>query len=69
MTVSEARDYVGKEVEVHYSDRRGDECSAIAYLVDVQHIPMYGTSLLFDFGEVAISRVINMIDRTDRAAA
>lgn len=68
MTVSEAKAFVGKEVEVHYTDRRGDPCSAIAFLVDVQHVPMYGTSLLFDFGEVQIGRVVSMLDRKDKAA-
>lgn len=68
MTVSEARNFVGKEVEVHYSDRKGDACSALAFLVDVHHVPMYGTSLMFDFGDISIDRVTNLIDRSVEAA-
>jgi hypothetical protein len=68
MTVSEAKSFVGREVEVHYFDRHGDECSAIAFLVDVQHVPMYGTNLLFDFGEISLDRVRTLSNRDEAAA-
>lgn len=68
MTLSEAKSFIGKEVEVGYTDRHGNTQIATAFLVDVHHVPMYGTSLLFDFGDVGLDRVTTLRDN-GRAAA
>ena len=68
MTLPQAKDFVGSVVSVRYVDRNGFEQETVGYLMDVEYVPMYGTNLTFDFGDVGIEKVVALA-RTERKAA
>lgn len=69
MTVSEAKEFVGKTVFVEYVDRNGLPCSGSGKLYDVEYVPMYGSNLVFDFGDVPLDKVCLLTDEAVRKAA
>lgn len=69
MTVPEIKNFIGRTVAVNYHDRLGNPCEATGLLLEVAYIPMYGSNLVFDFGEVALDRVVELCDLSAEAAA
>lgn len=57
MSLTEARALVGQELAIEYTDRLGAIRTAKGRLLDVEYVPMYGSTLFFDFGEVSLERV------------
>ncbi|MCH8273223.1 MAG: hypothetical protein IH851_00335 [Armatimonadetes bacterium] len=69
MTLAEAKQHIGNRVEAEYTDRRGNVLTGFGELLDVEFVPMYGSSLVFDFGEVSLDRMVAMRDSPlDKAA-
>ena len=50
-------------------DRTGAPQEGFGKLVDLEYIPMYGTNLMFDFGDVALDKVTAIVPRADDIAA
>jgi len=69
MVISEAKPYVGTECEIVSYDRKGAEIREVALILDIQHIPMYGSSLITDCGEILLERVSDIFPYSNAAAA
>lgn len=69
MTVSEAKEFVGKRVVVEYVDRNGAPQNGAGVLYDVEYVPMYGSNLIFDFGDIPLEKVCLIADDPAREAA
>jgi hypothetical protein len=69
MDVHDAKAYIGKAVEVEYTDRLGRRASGSGTLLDVEYVPMYGSSLVLDFGEIGLERVVSLSEATRRKPA
>ncbi len=69
MTVSEAKDFVGKRVFVEYVDRNGSPCSDSGMLFDVEYVPMYGSNLVLDFGDIPLEKVCALVEESAKKAA
>jgi hypothetical protein len=68
MGISEARAHIGSRLSVRYLDRNGGINREKGVLLDVEYVPMYGSTLVFDFGEVALDRVVQLAAIDDQAA-
>lgn len=61
MTISEARSFIGSEVELSWRDRKGEELSATTRVYAADFVPLYGPCLLTDAGEIRLDRVVSCI--------
>lgn len=61
MTLAEAKKHVGQKVEVLYKDRLGNDYRKSGELLAVEYIPLYGTTLRFDFGEIGLEKTLTII--------
>lgn len=57
MTIPEARQYVGKNCWVRWTDRLGQEHSKPLQVEDLQFAPLYGAYIIGDTEEVRLDRV------------
>lgn len=69
MTLQEAKALIGKSVEAQYSDRHGNLASNRGLLLEIEYLPMYGSNLIFDFGEVGLDRLVSLGEAADKKAA
>lgn len=60
MTLSDAKRYVGSKVQVEYADRKGLIQKAEGELLDIEFVPMYGSNAIFDFGEIALDKILRL---------
>lgn len=67
MTISEAKNYIGKRISIEYEDRNGQRRTETGVLMDVEFVPMYGGMLLFDFGDVRIDKVVTLSENKKAA--
>lgn len=61
LTLTEAKTLVGQKVEVLYKDRFGNDYRKSGKLLAVEYVPLYGTTLCFDFGEISLEKSIALI--------
>ena len=61
MTVTEARQYLGKRCVVTFLNRQGEEVTKNLQLHDVAFVPLYGAYLIGDIEDVCLDRVTNII--------
>lgn len=69
MTTHHAKELIGRQLEVTFTDRLGNERVVTGYLLEVEFVPMYGTKLIFDTAEIAIERVVNYSELEVKRAA
>jgi hypothetical protein len=64
MTISEAREYIGKDCAVTWMDRSGKELSTNLYIQELKFIPLYGAYLVGDIEDVCLDKVtqIQLLD-------
>lgn len=64
MTIPEAREYVGRNCWVSWTDRLGQEHSKVLQVEDLQFQPLYGAYLIGDTAEVRLDKVkqIRVVD-------
>lgn len=60
MTVTEARQYLGKRCTVTFLNRQGEEVTRNLQLHDVAFVPLYGAYLIGDIEDVCLDRVTNI---------
>lgn len=60
MTVTEARQYLGKRCIVTFLNRQGEEVTRNLQLHDVAFVPLYGAYLIGDIEDVCLDRVTNI---------
>jgi hypothetical protein len=58
MTISEAKSFIGSEVELSWTDRRGEEQHAATRVYSADFVPLYGPCLITDAGEIRLDRVV-----------
>jgi len=61
LTLAEAKAHIGHIVEVVYKDRLGNNYRKIGELLSVEYIPLYGTTLYFDFGEIVLEKTLAIV--------
>jgi hypothetical protein len=59
MTIQEAKSFVGTQIEVSWTGRKGDEMSDTVHVVSVGFVPLYGPCLITDIGEICLDRVVH----------
>jgi len=57
MQVIKAKTYIGYRCEIISSDRTGAEIRTEAEILDVIYIPLYGSCLITDCGEIMLDKV------------
>jgi len=57
MTIPEAKQYVGKNCWVSWTDRLGEEHSKVLQVEDLQFLPLYGAYIIGDTEEVRLEKV------------
>jgi len=64
MTISEAKQYIGRHCWLRWSDRQGRERTKVLHVRDLQFIPLYGAYIIGDTEEVRLDRVtrIRVVD-------
>ncbi|MFQ3550368.1 MAG: hypothetical protein SNJ70_11530 [Armatimonadota bacterium] len=60
MQIPEAKQYLGKNVNVTFNDRHGNTHSRNMYVEEVTFVPMYGGYLIGDIDEILLDRVTNI---------
>jgi hypothetical protein len=60
VTVTEARQYLGKRCTVTFLNRQGEEVTRNLQLHDVAFVPLYGAYLIGDIEDVCLDRVTNI---------
>ncbi|MCL6623177.1 MAG: hypothetical protein K6T17_00995 [Fimbriimonadales bacterium] len=68
MTLSDAKKYIGCKVQVEYADRKGLIQKAEGELLDIEFVPMYGSNAIFDFGEIALDKIVRIQAPWEEAA-
>ncbi|MEM4407679.1 MAG: hypothetical protein QXI19_02950 [Candidatus Caldarchaeum sp.] len=68
MTLSDAKKYIGSKVQVEYADRKGLIQKAEGELLDIEFVPMYGSNAIFDFGEIALDKIVRLQAPWEEAA-
>jgi len=58
MTIQEAKEFVGSQVKVSWTGRKGDEQSDTVHVISVGFVPLYGPCLITDIGEIRLDRVV-----------
>lgn len=59
MTISEAKSFIGSEVELSWTDRHGDELHASTRVYSADFVPLYGPCLITDEGEIRLDRIVD----------
>lgn len=57
MTIPEAKQYVGKNCWVSWTDRLGQEHNKVLQVEDLQFVPLYGAYIIGDTEEVRLEKV------------
>jgi hypothetical protein len=60
VTVTEARQYLGKRCVVTFLNRQGEEVTKSLQLHDVAFVPLYGAYLIGDIEDICLDRVTNI---------
>lgn len=68
MTINEAKSFVGSQLKVSWTGRKGDEMSDTVYVMNVGFVPLYGPCLITDIGEISLDRIIEYADDQQAAA-
>lgn len=58
MTISEAKSYIGHEVELCWRDRKGEEICQATRVYSADFVPLYGPCLITDAGEIRLDRIV-----------
>jgi hypothetical protein len=58
MTISEAKSYIGSEVDLSWRDRKGEEIHAFTRVYSADFVPLYGPCLITDAGEIRLDRIV-----------
>ena len=58
MTIQEAKSFVGTQLRLSWTGRKGDEQSDFVHVVSVGFVPLYGPCLITDIGEISLDRVM-----------
>ncbi|NLN75861.1 MAG: hypothetical protein GX139_06085 [Armatimonadetes bacterium] len=57
MFIPEAKNYLGKDCAVTFSDRHGKVHTQTLHIHDVSFVPMYGACLVGDIDDIWLDRV------------
>jgi hypothetical protein len=68
MLVSDAKKFVGFEVEMTYSDRNGDARLLHVEVFDVTFVPLYGPCVVTDQGDFRLDRITHIVHARVQAA-
>lgn len=68
MLVSDAKKYVGFEVEFTYQDRNGEPKQLCGEVFDVTFVPLYGPCLVTDLGDYRLDRISRITQAQSEAA-
>ncbi|HEY3782822.1 MAG TPA: hypothetical protein VGL56_17195 [Fimbriimonadaceae bacterium] len=58
MTIQDAKSFVGSQMKVSWTCRKGDEQSDVVHVLSVGFVPFYGPCLITDIGEISLDRVV-----------
>jgi len=58
MTIQEAKSFVGSQLRVSWTCRKGNEISDTVHVLGVGFVPLYGPCLITDIGEICLDRVV-----------
>ena len=59
MLISEAKSFVGQNVQVAFTNRKGEQLTEFAEVFEVNYVPLYGPCLITDVGEIRLDRVVS----------
>lgn len=68
MLVSDAKKFVGFEVEFTYQDRTGENKRLSGEIFDVTFVPLYGPCLVTDTGDYRLDRISQIVHAQAKAA-
>jgi len=57
MRIPEAKQYIGRDCWVSWTDRLGQEHNKVLKVEDLQYLPLYGAYLIGDHEEVRLDKV------------
>lgn len=60
MLIPEAKNYLGKDCAVTFSDRHGNVQTQTVHIHDVSYVPLYGACLVGDIDDIWLARVTNI---------
>jgi hypothetical protein len=69
MTIQEAKSFVGTQINVSWTGRKGDEQSDMVYVISVGFVPLYGPCLITDIGEICLDRVTTYVCAAQQLAS
>ncbi|HWA82953.1 MAG TPA: hypothetical protein VG820_05950 [Fimbriimonadaceae bacterium] len=61
MTITEAKSFIGSEVELSWRDRRGEELCSTTRVYAADFVPLYGPCLMTDAGEIRLDRIVSCV--------
>lgn len=61
MTIQEAKAFVGTQIQVSWTGRKGDAQTDTVHVVSVGFVPLYGPCLITDIGEISLDRVVDYV--------
>ena len=67
MTIQEAKNYVGSQLQVSWTGRSGTKTETV-HVLKVEFVPLYGPCLITDIGEISLDRVIGFNSLQRQAA-
>lgn len=59
MTIQEAKSFIGSDLQVSWTGRKGDMQTDTVYVLKVGFVPLYGPCLFTDQGEISLDRVVD----------
>jgi hypothetical protein len=60
MTITEAKQYVGRNCWISWTDRTGQEHGKLLQIEDLQFVPLYGTYLIAETEELRLEKVTDI---------
>lgn len=69
MLLSEAKRFVGLNVNLTYRERSGETVEKIAEIFDIGFVPLYGPCLITDVGEIRLDRLVGCRQLLEERAA
>jgi hypothetical protein len=59
MTIQEAKSFVGSQLKVSWTCRKGENVADTVHVLGVGFVPLYGPCLITDIGEICLDRVVD----------
>jgi hypothetical protein len=65
MSLSEAKELIGKICSIQYKDRSGNELSVTSKIYDATYVPLYGGYLVTEQDDIRFDRIIRVVVQSE----